>query len=117
MEEHSETLSERLEKLSPPIFLESLRDGTRAAVDLHTLAQQEGVLGDFLRLSRSASSDPELVEDLLRDLEAELSKRQWKRHLAAEVNPQRWRDDPHALEETLLEAQRLVASLFLDEAS
>lgn len=117
MEELSETLSERLEKLSPPIFLESLRDGTRAAVDLHTLAQQEGVLGDFLRLSRSASSDPELVEDLLRDLEAELSKRQWKRHLAAEVNPQRWRDDPHALEETLLEAQRLVASLFLDEAS
>lgn len=117
MEELSETLSERLEKLSPPVFLESLRDGTRAVVDLDTLARQEGVLGDFLRLTRSASSDPELVEDLLRDLEAELSKRQWKRHLAADINPQHWRDDPHALEETLLEAQRLVASMFLDEAS
>jgi DNA repair exonuclease SbcCD nuclease subunit len=117
MEELSETLSERLEKLSPPVFMESLRDGTRVAVDLDTLAKEEGVLGDFLRLSRSASSDPELVEDLLRDLEAELSKRQWKRHLVAGANPQHWRDDPHAFEEILSEAQRLVACMFRDEAS
>lgn len=117
MEEFGQALSERLEKLSRPVFLESLRDRTRMALDLDGLAEEKGALGRFLRLSGSAVSDPDLAEDLLRDLEVELSKRQWKRHLAPDLDPQRWRDDPHAFEEILVETQRVAARMFLDEAS
>ena len=70
--EFLDILSERLAALPTPVFPESLRDLTLPRVDLESLREDEGFLGDFLRLCEATAQDAAMLEELARNVRTDL---------------------------------------------
>jgi DNA repair protein SbcD/Mre11 len=70
-----EMLSERLAGLAVPVCLQALSDRTRSAVDLDALVEQDGFLGDLLRLCREAAQDPQAIHAIKQDMRKELVRK------------------------------------------
>ncbi len=109
-----EMLSERLAALSTPVFLGFLSDGTQSSLDLDALMEQEGFLGDLLRLCREAGRDATWREDLNRDIRKELARKVSGTFLDPVLNSLTEPADGSRFSELLEEAATLAASTFVD---
>ena len=75
-------MTERLSRLAVPVFPESLCDLTHPGFDLESMIDDEGFLPEFLRLCQKSNEDPEFIEELLREIQGELSKRVHRTYIA-----------------------------------
>jgi DNA repair protein SbcD/Mre11 len=114
--EFLELLSERLGLLSVPVFPESVRDATRASIDLEALMTQEGFLGDCLRLCRECAQDPDLRDEALEWVHGKLSKNLGRRFLAPDVDPDSLKDNPVAAAQLFNRCAELLVQMFLERA-
>jgi DNA repair protein SbcD/Mre11 len=107
-------LGERLAALAVPVFVESLSDDTRSPLDIEALMEQEGFLGDLLRLCREAGQDPSIIKDLSRDMRKELSRKVRGTFLDEILDSSAEQGDGKRLSTLLEKAAELAASTFLD---
>ncbi len=112
-----EMLSERLAALSTPVFLASLSDDTRSPLDLNALMEQEGFLGDLVRVCREAGHDSTWIEDLSRDIRKELARKVSGTLLDPVLDSLTESADCTRLSKLLEEAAALAASTFFDLSS
>jgi DNA repair protein SbcD/Mre11 len=81
-----ELLSERLEGLPVPVYPESVLDRTFPAVDMERLNEDDGFLGDLLRLCDRAAADPESIVDLTHQIQKELSRTVSRGYLKSDLH-------------------------------
>ena len=110
--EMTETLADHLAALPVPVFLESLFDFTRAALDLDSLLEDRGFLGEFVRLRRRMEQDPCGLAELVRDLRKDLVKKVGMSCLADGADVMRLIEGPQAITQFLDEAADLVVRIF-----
>jgi DNA repair protein SbcD/Mre11 len=111
-----ELLSERLALLSAPVFPESVRDSSRASVDLEALMAQEGFLGDCLKLCRECAQDADLRDEALDWLHGKLSKNLGRRFLDSDLDPDSLKGDPVAAAQLFNRCAELLAQMFLERS-
>lgn len=111
-----ETLTERLAALPIPVFPESIRNLSRSFVDVDSLIREEGFLADFLKLCRTSASDPDLVEELIRPLESELSKNACGRYMDQAVDLRQLKDDPPAMAAMLDQVEEMIVEMFAEKS-
>lgn len=112
-QEMLEILAERLSNGQVQVFPESIRDLTTPPVDPDLLIQQDGFLGDFLKVCRSIAQEQAAREELLGTMEVELLKKVSRTYLAQELEPERITHDPQSGKELLKAAESLVTGMFL----
>jgi DNA repair protein SbcD/Mre11 len=112
--EIKEMLAERLAALSVPVFLASLWDDTRSALDLDALMEQEGFLGDLVRVCREAQQDAAWIEDLNRDMRKELARKVSGTFLNPLLDSLTVSADGERFSQLLEEAGVVAASTFFD---
>ncbi len=109
-----EILTERLPRLAVPVFPESVCDLTHPGFDLESIIDDEGFLPEFLRLCRRSSEDPHHIEDVIRELHLELSRRVHRSYIAVDADPMKLLDDRASLTALLTNAAEQVASTFFE---
>jgi len=109
-----ELLAERLSGLPVPVFPESLRDLTSSGFDLESLKDEEGFLGEFLRLCRRSADDPESVRTLATEIQTDLLRRVGRSYISLEADPAQLLEDIPALSDRLHAAAEEVTSTFLN---
>jgi DNA repair exonuclease SbcCD nuclease subunit len=111
-----ELMSERLVSLPVPVFPESIRDSTRASIDLETLMAENGFLADCLKLCRRCALDSHLRNETLDWLQAKLSKNLNRRFLDSELDPDCLKNDPKAAAQLFERCAELLAGEFLERS-
>ncbi len=109
-----EILAERLPRLAIPVFPETICDLTHPAFDLEVIIEDEGFLPEFLRLCRISSKDPNPIEDLIRELHLELSKRVHRSCIAPEADPLLLLENKNFLHDLVTNAAEQVTSTFFE---
>jgi exonuclease SbcD len=109
-------ISERLESQGIPIFVESLLDRTKSKIDLETLIEDQGFLGEFFKLVHQAEKDNKILKDLTDPTLKALLAMPNARRLEPDLNPGFVRDDRSRMIPLLDEAADLVAEMFVENA-
>jgi hypothetical protein len=114
-EELLEILSERMSEYPVPIFPVSIwsPDDASNCVPLSAW-EEEGFVGDFLRLSSEFATDIQMAEDLILPLEEELIKVINPRFIDEEARPRRLLEEDGRFAARLADAQRLVVQAFME---
>ncbi len=107
-------LTERLPHLGLPVFPESVCDLTHPGFDLGSMIDDEGFLAEFLRLCRRSSENPSHIEDIIRELHLELSRRVHRSYIAADADPMKLLENRAYLETFVTNAAEQVASTFFE---
>ncbi len=111
-----ELLAERLSELPVPVFPESLRDLTSSGFDLESLKEEEGFLGEFLRLCGRSADDPDSVRELTTEIQTDLLRRVGRTYILPEAEPAQLLEDSSVLADRLHAAAEEVASTFFELA-
>lgn len=77
---------------------------------------EEGFVGDVLRLCRAAATDQHLAEELIHPIEAELVKKINSRFIQPAGRPRSLLEDPERLAERMAEVERFLVRAFMDRA-
>jgi DNA repair exonuclease SbcCD nuclease subunit len=111
--EVQELIAELLADLSPPIFLESIRDVRATGIDLSVLLQEDGFLGEFLRLCKSTVPPSSERDAMLDQMYGELVGRVSPRYITQQIDPRRFQDDSEAFANCLNEIAGQISNQFL----
>lgn len=114
--EIQDLLVERLSELPVPVFPESLTDLTSSGFDIESLSEEEGFLGEFLRLCRRSADDPESIRELATEIQTDLLRRVGRSYVVPEVDPKQLLEDRTALSDCLQAAAEEVTSAFFELA-
>jgi len=98
---------------SSPMFLESIRDVRSIGIDLHTLMEEEGFLGEFLRLCASTAASSSGRDEMLDELYGELAGKLSPRYISPHTDPRRFKKDGDTFAHCLDEVAGRIASLFI----
>jgi exonuclease SbcD len=109
-----EILTERLSGLAAPVLPESICDLTHPGFDLDSIIDDEGFLPEFLRLCQKSGQGPEFIEGLLREIQAELSKRVHRTYIHEDADPLKLLEDASALRALVNKAAEQVTSTFFE---
>jgi len=110
--ETTELLEERLADLQVPVFLNGVCDLTSDSIDMEDLAKGEGFLGEFLRMCRKFQSDAGAIEEMAREVYADLARKVPSRYIGEEIDPRRLATDPNFLADTMDRVARQMAQTF-----
>jgi exonuclease SbcD len=109
-----EILMDRLPRLGVPVFPESVCDLTHPGFDLGSMIDDEGFLPEFLRLCRRSSEDPYNIEDIIREVHLELSRRVHRSYIAEDADPMKLLENRASLTAFVTNAAEQVASTFFE---
>ncbi len=109
-----EVLTERLSRLAVPVLPESLCDLTHPGFKLESIIDDEGFLPEFLRLCQKSNENPEVMEELLREIQGELSKRVNRTYIHPEADPLKLLEDAGVLRALVNKAAEQVTSTFFE---
>jgi DNA repair protein SbcD/Mre11 len=107
-----ETLGDYLTALPVPVFLESVLDLTRPALDPDSLMEDRGFLGEFVRLRRRIEQDSGQLAELVRELQKDLVKKVGMSCLTDGAETLRLIEERRGMTKFLDEATDLVFQIF-----
>jgi exonuclease SbcD len=110
--EATELLGERLADLHVPAFLDRVYDLTDDYLDLEQLSKEEGFLGEFLRMCAKFQADAQAIDEITKEIYADLSRKVPSRYISEEINPRRFATDPKDLAEAVDRVARQTAQMF-----
>ena len=110
--EATEFLGERLADLHVPVFLDRVYDLTHDYIDLEQLSKEEGFLGEFLRMCGKFQVDAQAIEEITREIYADLSRRVPARYIGEETDPRRLATNPDDLAGIMDRVARQMARMF-----
>jgi len=110
--EATELLGERLAELDVPVFLDRVCDLTDDYIDLEQLSNEEGFLGEFLRMRVKFQADSQAIEEITREIYADLSRRVPPRYIGEEIDPRRLATSSDDLAGTMDRVARQMARIF-----
>ncbi|MBI4961902.1 MAG: DNA repair exonuclease [Desulfomonile tiedjei] len=111
--EAQELLAERLADLPVPVVLDGVCDWTTDSFDIEALHNEEGFLGEFIRMCRKVQSDAAAIEKMAGEICADLSRKVPSRYVGEQIDPSRLATDPETLAGTMNRVARQVAQMFI----
>lgn len=105
-------LADRLSALPVPVFPESICDLTLPWIDPDTLMDDEGFLGDFLKLCARTPDDPATLKQMVVEVQSELLRNVSPTYVRSGLMPHGVTEDSEEWAGFLRKAREVVAKMF-----